>query len=960
MQRLIKKIKKFLKKQFGLILTILLTIVTIVVSLINIGHLYTIILGTSILLFSGLIYLVKKHSKNKKGRRRIRNYMLIFVFSLGIIGIVMASLFMFHIIRNAPDFKPENLYMKESTIIYDNQDNIIAKLGVEKREIVTYNDLPQVLIDAIIATEDSRYYQHNGFDLPRFMKAAFGQARGNRDAGGASTLSMQVVKNNFTSFEQSILRKFTDIYLAIFKLEKLYTKEQILEFYVNIPFLGSGSYGVEQASRTYFGKSVSDLNLAEASLIAGLFQAPGAFDPFVNPDRAQARRKTVLNLMQRHGYITEEQEKIAGSIPIQDLLVANPNRNVKFQGYIDTVVEEVISKTGFNPYNVPMKIHTNMDSEKQTHIDKIMSGENFKFINDVVQTGIAIVGVNDGKILAIGANRNIAGERKFNFATMINRQPGSTAKPMFDYAPGMEHNNWSTYTPFLDEAYTYSDGQPINNWDRRYMGLMTLRDALDLSRNIPALKAFKSVDNRKIIEFTQKLGLNPEIDGRRIHEAHSIGGYNGSSPLEMAGAYAAFGNGGYFIEPYSVYKIEYRATDNIQHFPSKKERAMSDSTAYMITDILYQSVESGFNRRFRIPGVSIAAKTGTTNFDAQAKKAFNLPDNATNDSWVVGYSPDYVISFWYGYERISNKYYNTVNIASTQRIALFRTIANGIFKKDNSKFTTPTSIVEVQVEEGSIPAMLPSEFTPSDMITTEYFRKGTEPTEISPRFNRITTNVSNLNGSYDTTANRYTITWNRVNTPIHLTEQYFINNYSSTFGEHINKYWTQYKNFNDNFLGLFGYNIYSKDTTTGELNFITFTENNSFSEATNQNSRTYVVKTGFSKLRDNQSNGSEITLTTGSANPAISISLNGEAVITIPIGSAYPFTSEILVLENSIDVTNQASITRTIYRLSDNAIVTQIDTSRAETYQINYNVTYRQASKLLYRTVIVSDYNIPY
>ena len=199
--------------------------------------------------------------------------------------------------------------------LYDRNGNQAGKLGVEKRKNVNYNDLPQVLIDAIIATEDSRFMQHNGFDLPRFLKASAGQVvnkiTGHGNAGGGSTLTMQVSKNNYTSVEDSgfegIVRKFTDIYISIFKLEKNYSKEEIIEFYVNIPFLGNNAYGVEQACQTYFGKSVSDINLSEASLIAGLFQAPTSYNPYQHPKQAEERRNTVLYLMQRHGYITKEE-----------------------------------------------------------------------------------------------------------------------------------------------------------------------------------------------------------------------------------------------------------------------------------------------------------------------------------------------------------------------------------------------------------------------------------------------------------------------------------------------------------------------------------------------------------------------------------------------------------------------------------------------------------------------------
>ena len=251
---------------------------------------------------------VEGMDKNKKGKNKKKHKVLKFFLNFFLVSVllvlVLSVVFAIYIVVEAPDFNPENLYRAESSIIYDKDGNQITKLGIEKRKKVSYDDLPQILIDAIVATEDSRYFQHNGFDLPRFAKASFGQVisklthRG--DPGGGSTLSMQVVKNNFTDVEQTIKRKFTDIYLAIFKLEKNYSKEEILEYYVNTPFLGNGSYGVEQACQSYFGKSVSDINLAEAAIIAGLFQAPSAYDPYRFPEATEERRETVLYLMKTH------------------------------------------------------------------------------------------------------------------------------------------------------------------------------------------------------------------------------------------------------------------------------------------------------------------------------------------------------------------------------------------------------------------------------------------------------------------------------------------------------------------------------------------------------------------------------------------------------------------------------------------------------------------------------------
>ena len=477
--------------------------------------------------------------KYKKRKRKLFKFIFNFILLMILLFLIVAIIFSIYIVVNAPDFDPENLYRAESSIIYDRNGNQIAKIGLEKRKKVTYDDLPQVLVDAIIATEDSRYYQHNGFDLPRFTRAAAGQVinkiTGRGNAGGGSTISMQVVKNNFTDTEQTVTRKFTDIYIAIFKLEKNYSKEEILEYYVNTPFLGNSSYGVEQACQSYFGKSVSDINLSEAAIIAGLFQAPSAYDPYRYPENTADRRETVLNLMVRHGYITREEAEIANSIPVESLLrPTNPEYGANpYQSFIDIVLDEVEEKTKKSPYTTGMKIYSTLDMSKQNVLNDIMSGATWNWKDEYVQAGVGVVSTQTGEILAIGGGRNRNGERMFNFATMINKQIGSTAKPIFDYGPAIEYNNFCESTPFFDGPYTYSSGARLKNWDGGYQGVITLKKALAESRNIPAVKAFQAVDNEKIKEFVLNLGMTPEIDSEgKLHEAHALGAFNGTNPVQ--------------------------------------------------------------------------------------------------------------------------------------------------------------------------------------------------------------------------------------------------------------------------------------------------------------------------------------------------------------------------------------------------------------------------------------------
>lgn len=786
-----KRVSKNKKMDTNLKIAIVLACIAILLtSYLILGIELTIIVGIMLVIIGGIAWLLKR-AGNKTKQRKIINIILIIGLIIGIICLIAFSVFLVYVKTQAdPKFETVKLNTAELTRIFDKDGNEIAKLGSEKREKVTYDKLPEVLVDAIIATEDSRFFQHNGFDAPRFLKATVGQVLGNSSAGGASTLSMQVVKNSFTdkygqktSGLAGITRKFEDIYLAVFKLEKKYSKEQIIEYYVNNHFLGGNIYGVEEASKAYFGKSVTDLNLSEAAILAGMFKSPNYYRPTVNPKNATERRETVLYLMKRHGYITAEEERVANAIPVESLtsetITASDN---KYQGYIDTVVDEVKDVYGVNPYTTPLLVYTNLDTAKQDAVNSVLSGENYSWINDVVQTGVAVLDSETGKILAIGNGRNIGSRNnstadQTNYATEIERQPGSSAKPLFDYGPGIEYNNWSTYQLFDDSKYTYSNGRSIKNWDNGYFGTITLRRALSTSRNIPALKAFQQVDNDKIKEFTTNLGLNPELctsgykynketdkcvniknssDTKapaKIHEAHSIGAFTGTNPLQMAGAYAAFSNGGYYNEPYAVSKVVFRQTGETKEHKSDKKQVMSDATAFMISSVLQDVALTGGTPK------NVACKTGTTNYDSTVMDRYHLPGDAIRDSWVVGYSTKTVIGMWYGYDYLDkNGEYVLHNVPATiQKDKLFNALVNsGAMESNREEFKEPSSVVKVAVAPGSNPAKLA---VPGGGAIYEYFKKGYEPTEYDTRNYKI-----NAPGNLRVTesGNRVSLSWSDV------------------------------------------------------------------------------------------------------------------------------------------------------------------------------------------------------
>lgn len=666
-----------------------------------------------------------KAIKNKP-KKSILNTISTIIICFIVLFIVGFFGFFCYIYLNAPEFNTDLLYKKESTNIYDSKGDLIVTIGTEKRQIVEYKDLPQVLIDAILATEDARFFEHNGVDLPRFLKASYGYFIGS-NAGGASTLTMQISKNTFTSTEASgfegIIRKFTDIYISMFKIEKDYTKEQIMEFYVNEPYLGGGSYGVQVASKNYFNKDVSDLNLEEAAMIAGMFQAPGEYDPYINPDKTNIRKNEVLDLMVRHGYISEELANQAKSKHVETFVKKQNTTTNKYQGFIDTVVQEVIDRTGNNPYEVSMDIYSTMVRSKQDVINNFYN--NHKFRDSKVQVGIGIVDNKTGAIIAVGAGRNKKGEMSLNYATQIHRHPGSTAKPIFDYGPGIEYKNWSTYTPFVDKPVKYTYGGVMHNVDNRYQGFLTLEQCLVRSRNTCALQAFQAISNNKINKFATSLGIKPEYQGdtKYINEAHSIGGFTGVSPVELAGAYAAFGNGGYYTEPHSIKKIVYKDSGEevVEDLVFEKNKVMKDTTAYMIAYMLKKVTNSSV----KVSGTDISTKTGTSSYDDAILKKRKLSSSTVQDAWTVTFSPDYSVAIWYGYDDL-DKGHMTSSHAWPERTKIQKEIVTKVMEK-NSKFSRPSGIVSARVVVGTNPPLLANTRTPSSRVQTHLFVKGTEP-----------------------------------------------------------------------------------------------------------------------------------------------------------------------------------------------------------------------------------------
>ena len=825
----------------------------------------------------------KSSTKNKvkKGKKSgsKKNTILIILISLGIVVASAVLAFALYIIITSPDFVVEELYTKEPTVLYDMNGEEITRIGNENVELVTYSDLPQVLVDALIATEDSRFFQHNGFDAARFIRASLGQLAG-QDAGGASTLSMQVIKNTYTdgsltSGIKGIVRKFTDIYMAVFKLEASYTKEEIIEFYLNSQWLGGGSTnyasinGVEQGSQYFFGKSVSDLTLAEASLLVGMFNNPSLYNPYSNPEGASNRRSTVLSLMVRHGYITEEEKEFAESVPVESLLAdhSDDENTSMYQAFIDYTLLKVEEETGDNPYQVPMEIYTTLDPSIQETLYLLETEEIYTFINDTVQFGMAVTSTENGAVLALSGGRNYAAQGTNRAVGIeykgIRNHIGSTAKIIFDYGPYIEYLNGSTGTLFLDRPWSYTVGGSVVNSSRDYWGEITMRRALVNSRNIPAIQAMQQVAAEvgmdQIAEFASSLGIDY---GDELYESAGLGGSGGSNPLSMSAAYAAFGRGGIYIEPYTFTRIVYTESEEEYTHPVERTRVMSEETAYMITDILVDAGRSGVGGNFSISGTDIAAKGGTSTIDSESAKELGIPSNATPNHWNITYSPDYSIALWLGYDDLRQGYL-TSGTGYNPRRQIMAAVAKKTYKT-GSRFEQPSGVVSATIELGTYPLQLASEYTPSSLKSTELFKAGYEPIEVSTRFSALE-NPTNGTSTYDGSTIR--ISWDAIETPDAIDpnylEEYFNGYFKGLYGsDYAQEYYESRISYNNSNIGTIGYQVYLQDAS-GNLISLGYTTNTYFTyTATPGTDYTFVVKSAYSIFKDNMSSGLTITAQT--------------------------------------------------------------------------------------------------
>ena len=624
--------------------------------------------------------------KGKKPGRAGTVLKIIFVFLviLTLIAGGATAAVVVNYVNEAPPFDPSRLATVETSYIYDSGGNEIVALHEEQnRIVVNLNQVPEHVRLAFIAIEDERFYRHFGFDIVGSMRAAYANFRAGSIVQGASTITQQLAQNAYLSTETTYRRKIQEIWLAV-QLERSYGKDEILEMYLNRIYFGNGAYGVEAAAQTYFDKSVGDLNIAEAAILAGAVRSPNLYNPIDNEMETEARMRIVLSSMKRLDYITEAQYRHALQ---QKIDYAEPRSlDYPYPHFVDHVVHnELIRILSEIPsigsreeayraiYTGGLRIYTTLEPPLQKHVEEVLKRTDLypttiyvdmprvreaiaqlppgrdltrAQLQELVdeeggipqpQAAIVVADPTTGKIKALGGGRDYHKkvDEVLRFSTL--RQPGSAIKPIITYAPAFEEGTLAGGGSTLDDSpFTGPRGWQPKNFDNRFRGMITAREALYFSYNVPAVRAFQDLGTRVGVSYAERMGIST-IDHSEIDNlALTLGGFTyGVSAIDMAQAYGVLANGGVRVDLYSVEKIEDRHGSVLFEQRNYPRQVLSPQATFIVNDILQDFVRVYLGRALQIDR-PVAAKTGTT--------------ENWKDVYLVAYTPNLVASFWMGYD----------------------------------------------------------------------------------------------------------------------------------------------------------------------------------------------------------------------------------------------------------------------------------------------------------------------
>ncbi len=617
-----------------------------------------------------------------------------------------------------------------STIL-DKDGNVVNNLYITEsnRIYVSLDSIPANLQKAFIAIEDARFYNHNGIDLQGIVRAFFHGIANGKFSQGASTITQQLLKNNvFTdwmseeNFYDRLCRKVQEQYLSI-RLEQEYSKEWILENYLNTINLGGGTRGVQVATQYYFGKDVSQLSLAESALLAGITKNPSAYNPLTHPEESIGRQKLVLNAMLEQGYITQEEYETAQLEDIMDALNTDAeNRGMRvFSWFEDAmllqIVEDLMSEYQYDEvkawdmiYSGGLTIYSTVDTNLQNICEDTAVNKNW--YTDNQEISIVMTDVSNGAVRAIvGSSKEKTNSLVYNRAIDAVRQPGSLIKIIGEYAATIDTGQISLGTVIDDEPYTYSDGTSIRNATGTYNGMTTIRKAIADSSNVVALKTFQMAGIETVYNYLKKFGITT-LSEDDFQESLAIGGtYNGVTNLEVTAAYNAIANSGEYVKPYFYTKVIDRDGNVVLETEVEREQIINNTTAELLTSAMESVITEGTGTSAAVNGLSLAGKSGTT--------------NEKKDLWFVGFSSYYTCGIWGGYDD------NSSQTDSTYVKKIWKEIMQKVHRnKINQSITDTSNLVQATIctKCGNLAVEgLCNSTVQGNMMAKEYYVIGTEP-----------------------------------------------------------------------------------------------------------------------------------------------------------------------------------------------------------------------------------------
>ena len=614
----------------------------------------------------------KSHSQHPI-RRFWRKYHLTKIFLLiGLTFSLIVGGYLFYIAKTTNVADLQNA-LKATTIIYDKDGNQAGSLTGQKGTYVELDAISENLQNAVVATEDRSFYKNSGINYGRFFLAILTAGR----SGGGSTITQQLAKNAYLSQDQTVERKAKEFFLAL-EINKKYSKKEILTMYLNNAYFGNGVWGIEDASKKYFGVSASELTLDQSAVLAGMLKGPEIYNPLYSVENATNRRNTVLQNMVAAGYIDQATADQSAAVDIHGQLVdayEGKSEDYRYPSYFDAVINEAVNEYGLTEEDIiknGYRIYTEMDQNYQASMQVIYDNVDlFPVAEDGTraESGSVALDPKTGGVRAIVgrvASDQDAGFRSYNYATQSARSPGSTIKPLVVYSPAVA-NGWSTNKE-LDNATKVYGGYTVDN----YGGIqgsptVPMYQALAESLNLPAVATANELGLNTVFDYGKKFGLNMDNVDKSLGVA--LGSGVTTNPLQMAQAYGTFANDGVMNDAHLITKIENASGQVVKSHSQKSKRVLSSSANKKMTNMMLGTFTNGTGVNAAPYGYTMAGKTGTTETD------FN-PD-LSGDQWVIGYTPDVVISQWLGFPKTDETHYLTGTSAETASV-IFRNVANSV------------------------------------------------------------------------------------------------------------------------------------------------------------------------------------------------------------------------------------------------------------------------------------------